>query len=211
MIKMYVSENNPSWLFTHWFIYVICSCSDYKLRTITTSSQEHIEIASLRVYSYSQFFQLIQLGEPAMVVTTIFDILIHYLLTSTVTIEIASEIVRLFSEMCKNMYIQQILLNQESVRQVIITHYTLRFPIISQPKSGRILTTFYTFLTELLLVKAVPGDLDQYVKPLIDQLQQFQNNPSLSVEEFCVCLRRITGVLRACQQPHQFDTVFCMM
>lgn len=184
-----------------------CSCSDYKLRTITTSTQEHIEIASLRVYSYSQFFQLIQLGEPAMVVTTIFDILIHYLLTATTTIEIASEIVRLFSEMCKNIYIQQILLRQDAVRQVVISHHTLQFPVLFQPKSGRILTTFYTFLTELLLVKALPGDLDEYTQPLINQFQ----DSSLSVEAFCVCLRKITGVLRACQQPHQFDTVFCMM
>ena len=146
-----------------------------------------------------------------MVVTTIFDILIHYLLTATITIEIASEIVRLFSEMCKNIYIQQILLRQEAVRQVVIFHHTLQFPILSQPKSGRILTTFYSFLTELLLVKALPGDLDQYTQPLTVQFQQFQQDPSLPVETFCVCLRKLTGVLRACQQPHQFDTVFCMM
>ena len=146
-----------------------------------------------------------------MVITTIFDIFIHYLLTPTMTEDIAAEIVRLFSEMCKNMYIQQILLKQEAVRQVVISHHTLHFPVLSQPKSGRILTSFYSFLTELLLVKAYPGDLDQYAQPLIVQLQQLQQNASDSVVKFCVCLRKLTGLLRACQKPHQFDTVFCLM
>lgn len=181
---------------------------DYKLRTITTHSQENIEIASMRIQSYATFFNRLNMGEPANVVTWVFRLLISYLSLSSLSVQVASEVVRLFSDMCKNVYIQVILLKQEEVRVIVIHHHEMMFPVLSQPDAGRILTSFYTFLTELLLVKAHPGDLELFAQPLLEELQKYQSNDHQTIYQLCSCVRKITGILRACHKPHHFSALF---
>ena len=184
---------------------------DYKLRTITTTSRENIEIASMRVQSYADFFNHLNMGEPANVITWVFRLLITYLSLSSLSVHVASEVVRLFSDMCKNAYIQAILLKQEDVRLIVTQHHEMVFPVLSQPEAGRILTSFYTFLTELLLVKAHPGDLELFAQPLLEELQKYQSNDNQTINQLCSCVRRITGVLSACHKPHHFSALFDLL
>ena len=87
----------------------------------------------------------------------------------------------------------------------------MHFYALYQPHAGRLLSSFYAAMTELMLVRAPPGDLEQFCSPLIRQLQQFQQDQSLSDDAFCICLREITGILRSCTKSQQYVTVYDLM
>ena len=199
-----------SFLCTH-SILLSFRCTDYKLRTITQSSPEGLEMASRRVQAYSEFFELIQLGSPSNVIQFVFDVLITLLSFRSITLPVTAQIINLFSILCHNIHTQTVLLSLESSRRLVTQHHTMHFYALYQPHAGRLLSSFYAALTELMLVRASPGDLEHFCSPLIIQLQQLQQDPPNNSEAFCICLREITGILRSCTKSQQYITLYDLM
>ena len=154
---------------------------------------------------------MIQFGTPANIIQFVLNVLISFLSFQSITIPITTQIIQLFSTLCHNPHTQKVLLSLESSHRLITQHHTMQFYALYQPHAGRLLSSFYGAITELMLVHAPPGDLEQFCLPLISQLHQLQQDQPINDEAFCLCLREITGILRSCTKSQQYITVYDLM
>ena len=168
-------------------------------------------MASHRVQAYAEFFALIKLDGPTQVIQTVFDILLTFATFRAQSLAVTAQIVRLVGVMCQNPHIQSVLLTLESARFLVTRHHTMCFDALLQPHAGRYLTGFYAAVTQLLLVRAPPGDLEQFCLPLLRELETLRESPQLEVRRYCVTLRKLTGVARACVMAQEFLTVYDML
>ena len=166
---------------------------------------------SHRIQAYAEFFQLIKGGDPNQVIEFVLKVLLSFISYRSNTLSLTNQIIQLFSTLCHNVHTQKVLLSLEASHRLITQHQTMSFDSLYQPHAGRFLSSFYAAMTELLLVRAPPGDLEQFCMPLVERLQQFHQNQPINDNALCIYLREITGILRSCTKSHQYIIVYDLM
>ena len=180
---------------------------NYKLKTVVTSSKELIqETGSQKLIAYSEFFSQIGSGDVVNTVNTILLFILNTLLQHNLSELIITQVLSLFNTICHNPHIQRIVIAMDSMKQLVVKHYTYNFASLSHLRNGRFITPFYSSLTEAMLICSLPGDLDHFVTPLLKQLNQsFQEG---NMDRISFCLRATTGIIQSTNTYYYYNTVY---
>ena len=186
---------------------MICRLSDYKLKSITSSSKETIEqTGSKKLQAYSTFFSRIGAGNPISIIDSILLFLLNTLCQGHLSPSIVNQCLSLFTLLCHNPFIQRVIISMGTMKSLVVKHASYHFTSLELQELGRYRTLFYSSLTEAMLVCAVPGDLDLFVMSLYNKMSQAVQERNISVVTFC--LRDGTGIVRSCLTSYHFNTVY---
>ena len=186
------------------------SLTDFKLKSITTNTDEEIkQNGSHRLIAYNAFFNQIGDGSVTSTISLLLNFILDALTQPTLSNHCLKQAILLWTLLCHNAHTSRVLVTLPLVQDIIIHHNTLQLTSMLAPSTLRFRPPFYASLTELLLLKAVPGDLEHFCSPFVTTITTLLTSPcnQQNMDTLVVCLRDVTGVLRSCTSSYNYTTV----
>ena len=204
------ANRSPSAYDTTFSSSFTCSLTDFKLKSITTNTPEEIQKnGSQRLVAYNAFFNQIGDGNVVSTISLLLNFLLDALTQPFLTKHCLQQSLALWSLLCHNAHTSRVLVTLPLIQDVVVHHSTLHLASTLAPDTLRFRPLFYASLTEVLLLRAIPGDLERFCAPFATTITTLLSSPCTlqSMETLVVCLRDITGVLRACTSSYHYMTL----
>lgn len=209
-IILYLPSCNPFVLCIEYILLLDNRLDNYKLKTVATGTPDLIqEMGSYKLVAYSDFFSKIASGNAISVIDSILQFILNTLSQANLPEMILQQALSLFSTICHNPHIQKITIAMDSMKRLVVKHTTFCFAAIQSSPKGRYATLFYTSLTEAMLACAMPGDLECFLQPLLNQLTTAFQEMNIDMVSFS--LRAACGIVSACNTVYQYNTVYDML
>lgn len=120
-----------------------------------------------------------------------------------------SQALSLMTLLCHNPHTSRVLVTLPLMKKLVTHHDSIQLASFSTPTTCRFRSVFYSALTEVLLLNAVPGDLEHFCAPFNSRIQSLLNAPVNEENKkiLTLLLRDVIGVFRSCNSAYHYTTV----
>ena len=176
---------------------------NYRLSAIINmQGEDNKSVAVSKLECFRAFFTHILDGDVHSILNHFVYFILFSLALPSLSPSCIKQAVSLFDMLSKNINARAVLVQLSSIRSLIVNHRDTHLVALSLPEYMRYRTVFYHALTQIMLHVAVPGDLEGFVKPFINEIQELKQKQQF--DAMIPLLRDVTGVFGACTEERDF-------
>ena len=176
---------------------------------MNTQEDSKPNFTSHRIEAFRVFFTHILDSDIMSVLNHFVYFILYSLALPSLSSFCTSQAVSLFDVLAKNLSSRSVLIHASSIQSLILNHRDTHLSVLFLPQHMRYRPIFYGALTQIMLHGAVPGDLEQFVKPFINELQDMKQKQQF--EAMVPLLRDITGIFRSCTEEKNYVCVYDLL